>query len=124
MEPFLTNPVANSMQYIGALLASLAALSFLVFLRGMIPGTVNVFNFNFHHEHLEHAHVRIVWGVLLIAFIFGLWEVLRFFASLLGYDDGHSTSIGFWVLCLSIAYWVVTAIWSSLFGKKSGGGGH
>ncbi|MCX6820277.1 MAG: hypothetical protein NT019_03300 [Candidatus Adlerbacteria bacterium] len=122
MEQFWNNVLAVPFYYVEVLLAGLAAISFLVFLRGFLGGIGNVFTMNGHDEHLLHARTRSVWGVLLLAFLFVLWEILRMVASWLGGPMGDTT-LGMWFVIAIAATWLFLFIKKKLF-SGGGGGGH
>ena len=75
--------VANPLYYIGALFSVLAALAFLVFLRGFLGGIVKAFTMNASDSHMEHARTYSVWGVFLLALLFVLWEIIRWIGGVL-----------------------------------------
>ena len=57
-------------------------MAFLLFLRGFLAGFSQLLTINMHAQHLEHARTRAVWGVLLLIFLFVLWEAVRYVAGL------------------------------------------
>ncbi len=79
---FLNSFFANPMLYIGYAFALCAALAFLVFLRGLLSGIPHLSTFSSNEEHLEHHRTRATWGVMLLLFIFILWEAVQWVAGL------------------------------------------
>jgi hypothetical protein len=77
-EIIYTNPFF----IIGALLSFVAALAFLVFLRGFLSGIQNAFLQQSHAGHHREHRLRTIWGVLLLIVIFIVWEIVRWFAGL------------------------------------------
>ena len=113
---------ATPFHYLEVLFAFLAAISFLVFLRGWLGSVGNVFKMNGHDEHLEHAYTRQVWGALLLAALFYVWEIVRTMASWIGFNDGNQTTLGYWFAGIGIVVWIFMFIKKNLF--AGGGGGH
>lgn len=114
--------LAVPFHYLELLFAFLAAISFLVFLRGWLGGIGNVFKMNGHEEHLEHAYTRQVWGVMLLAALFYVWEIVRTMASWFGFNDGNQSTLGYWFAGIGIAVWIFMFVKKNLFGAGSGGG--
>ena len=77
MGGFIDSFFANPLWYIGFVLAFVAALSFLVFLRGFLSGLPNLFTLSAHEGHQRRHRVRITWGVILLIFLYIIWEILR-----------------------------------------------
>jgi hypothetical protein len=73
MDNFISNPVF----YISALFASAGAFGFLIYLRGFIGSIGNVFTKAGHDEHVHHAQVRVIWGILILTATFIVWEIVR-----------------------------------------------
>lgn len=65
------------MYYLGLVFAFLAALAFLVFLRGFLSGSPHLFTISGNEGHLHHHRVRQTWGVLALLAIFIVWEIVR-----------------------------------------------
>lgn len=82
MEIFFGFIYANPYLSIAYVFAFFAAIAFLVFLRGFLSGFMPLFTLEGHSGHMAHHRTRAVWGVLLLAFIFVLWEIVRWFAGL------------------------------------------
>lgn len=121
LNAFWDATYAGPFHYVELLFAFLAAISFLVFLRGWLGGIGNVFKMNGHDGHLEHAYVRQVWGVLLLGGLFFVWEIVRTIASWIGFHDGNQTYLGYYFAAAGLVVWVYTFVKKNLF---SGGGGH
>lgn len=83
MGAIVDSLVSDPLWYIGFLLATLAALAFLVFLRGFLSGVPHFFTLSSHDEHIHHHRVRVTWGFFLLLFLFILWQVIRWLADLL-----------------------------------------
>jgi hypothetical protein len=122
LNDFWDKVLSAPFHYLEVLFAFLAALAFLVFLRGWLGGVGNIFKMSGHDEHLEHAYTRQVWGVLLMAALFYVWEIVRTMASWFGFNDGTQTSLGYWFAGIGITVWVFMFIKKKLF--AGGGGGH
>ncbi len=84
----------NPLYSIGVLLSFGAMMGFLLFLRGFLLGLAQIFYIDSHEEHIGHARVRIVWGVMVMNAMFLLWVIIRGFATMIGFDtaDGHKTT--------------------------------
>lgn len=76
MENFFANPFF----YIGALFAFFAALGFLIYLRGFIGGIGHVFTKTGHDDHVKHANLRATWGLLILSYVFIVWQIIRLIA--------------------------------------------
>lgn len=68
---------ANPMLFLGYLFAFVAAIGFLIFLRGFLSGLPKVFTIDYHEEHQAHHRVRIMWGFFILLYLFIIWELLR-----------------------------------------------
>jgi hypothetical protein len=77
MESFFLHPFF----YISAAFALVAAMGFLIFLRGFIGGIGDVFTMTGHVTHVQEAQTRAVWGVFILTSVFVVWEVVRWVAS-------------------------------------------
>jgi len=119
MEEILNNLVkafvADPLLYIGMVLSAYAVLGFLTFLNGFISGAGHIIPNSGHAEHQLHARVRAIMGLLNVAAVFLVWEVIRFVASWFGYTT-MNTTVGVVALAL-FAFWVG---YSLLFGAKGG----
>ena len=80
---FFGKVIADPLFYVGYILSVFAAISFLIFLKGFLQGLQQVVFIDGNEEHLDHEHSRehITLGVLLMIFIFILWELLRWFVA-------------------------------------------
>jgi uncharacterized membrane protein len=121
MNSFWDTVLATPFHYIEMLIAFLAALSFLVYLRGFLGSVGNIVRISGHEEHVEHAQVRVIWGLYLLIFLFVFWEILRTIAIWLGFQDGDP-SLGLWLAGIIAVVWVLRFIKKNLF--AGGGGGH
>lgn len=117
---FWDNVYAPYFHYVEMLFAFLAALAFLIFLRGFLGSIGSIFKMNAHEEHLEHAQVREVWGVMLLVFLFLVWEVTRTVVSWIGYQ-GENTHLGYYIVGAGLLIWLFLFLKKEIF---SGGGGH
>ncbi len=68
---------AHPMLYVGYAFAFVAAIAFLVFLRGFLSGLPKVFTMDWHEEHQEHHRVRVTWGFFMLLYLFIVWEIVR-----------------------------------------------
>ncbi|MBC7836555.1 hypothetical protein H7X87_02145 [Acetobacteraceae bacterium] len=80
MENIIYTFLAHPLFYIGSIFAFLAAIGFLVYLRGFIGGIGNVFTMTGNIEHVAEANARAVWGLCIITYVFVIWELVRFVA--------------------------------------------
>lgn len=103
------------------LMTFFGALSFVTFLRGFLTGLPHLFTINVHAEHLEHSRVYAVWGVLLLAWLFMLWEGIRVAAT---YFEGGALSEQTTVIDIVLGLFGLAILVSLFLGKKGGGGGH
>ncbi|MEK7567489.1 MAG: hypothetical protein AAB513_01030 [Patescibacteria group bacterium] len=83
MDFFSDTFVSNALLYIGFLLSVFAAISVLIFVRGFLVGARHLISIDGNDENLNPARIRIVWGILLLLFIFVFWEIIRWFANIL-----------------------------------------
>lgn len=123
MDPlngFLFGVYSNAFGYVEILFAFLAAISFLVFLRGWLGGIGNVIKMNGHDEHLNHAYVRQVWGVMLLAALFFVWEVVRMVASWFGLVPAHPTTHTWAMLGIAAVVAAYVFIKKNLFSDSGG----
>jgi hypothetical protein len=68
---------AHPFTYLGYIFAFVAAIAFLIFLRGFLPGIPKVFTMDEHDEHQEHRRVRATWGFFILLYLFIAWEIVR-----------------------------------------------
>ena len=77
MKSFLDSLFSNPMTYLGVVFAFVAALAFLVFLRGFLSGLPAMFTLVSHDEHQKHHRVRVTWGVISLIALFIIWQLVR-----------------------------------------------
>lgn len=82
MEYFLNSFFSSPLFYIGVLFSFVAALGFLLFLRGFISNIGHLFTLSGNIEHVEKANTRMVWGLLILTTTFVVWEIVRWIAGL------------------------------------------
>ncbi|HEY4501706.1 MAG TPA: hypothetical protein VJJ20_01390 [Candidatus Paceibacterota bacterium] len=75
---------AHPLLYVGYVFAFVAAIAFLVFLRGFLSGLPKVFTMDAHEEHQEHHRTRVTWGFFMLLYLFIIWEIVRWIAGLFG----------------------------------------
>ncbi|HXK31252.1 MAG TPA: hypothetical protein VJZ94_00670 [Candidatus Paceibacterota bacterium] len=75
MEFVLYSFFAGPMFYIGAVLAGVAALGFVLFISGLLPGVVPALKESAHAEHTSHRRMRAIWGLYLAVAAFVLWRI-------------------------------------------------
>jgi hypothetical protein len=68
---------AHPLLYLGYAFAFVAAIAFLVFLRGFMSGLPRIFTLDAHEEHQHHHRVRVTWGFFMLLYLFIVWELLR-----------------------------------------------
>lgn len=116
MGQFFDTLLSNPLLYIGDALSAFAAVGFLIFLGGFLPGIGNVFTGKGHETHQEHDRTRVVWGIFIMMTALGLWEIIRYF-----FGVGSAGNIG-------IAFLLLTPLWLPrlyrLLTGNSGGGAH
>jgi len=78
------NFIANPFGLVPLLLACFAAYGFLIFVRGFFGSMKHTLTLNGHKEHVSHAQVRAVWGVLVMLTAFILWQVYKTIAAAVG----------------------------------------
>ncbi len=116
MESLFNTVAANPWYYLGVCFAILGGFAFLIFLRGFISGVGNLFHMHGHDEHLQHARVRVVWGLYLMMATLGLWELIRIIAG-----QAPGSTIVLVIILLLPAWWPALTKFLSGLG---GGGGH
>jgi hypothetical protein len=77
MIALYANLYQDPMFFIGLLFAFLAAISFLIFLRGFLSGLPALFTFSANADHQSHHRLRVTWGLMLLLFLFLYWELLK-----------------------------------------------
>lgn len=82
MEYFLDSFFADPLFYIGVFFSFVAALGFLIYLRGVIAGIGYTFTLSGHAEHVQTAYTRVVWGLLILTATFVVWEIVRWLAGI------------------------------------------
>jgi hypothetical protein len=91
---FLYNPLLP----IGILFSLLAVLAFLVALRGFLSGVLYIFTLNGNDDFNKAARIRVMWGFLLLIFLWSLWQVFVFIGAIV---TGSPISPGFFMLLLA-----------------------
>ena|ERR1700722_16803121 len=114
MIPLLSNFLADPLYYIGYLFAFGGTVGFLLFLRGFFTGISHVIKQDGHAEHMDHYRTRAVWGVLIMAYFLGLWEILRWIFSWFG--AGSVNGIAIFVAVCEIIF----LVWQMYPSKKAG----
>ena len=75
-------------------------------MRGGLSGLPGLFTLSAHDDHQEHHRVRVTWGVMLLLYLFILWELLKWtIAFIVGTAAG-----GFWTFILLIALWLLLVV--------------
>jgi hypothetical protein len=105
MQGFYSSILSDPMYYIGLIFAFLAALSFLVFLRGGLSGLPGLFTQSAHDDHQHHHRVRVTWGVMMLLFLFMLWELLKWTIAFFNGQAG-----GFWTLVWLVIFWLLLLV--------------
>jgi hypothetical protein len=118
MSVLIENVISNPYALIILGLSLAAALGFIVFLRGILSGLKHLTNINENAEELAHTRTRAVWGVILMAFFFGLWETIQVLAAILQ-DKPWPPAL--WILILFFWPEVILALLVAVLGKKGGG---
>lgn len=83
MDVFIANIIYNPLTLIGGILGFGAVAAFLIFLRGFLSSVMYLFTLNGNDDFLLHARIRVMWGLLLLVFLFSLWEYARFIGALM-----------------------------------------
>jgi hypothetical protein len=113
MIPYLSNFLADPLYYIGYLFAFGGAMGFILFLRGFLSGFGHSIRQDGHAEHMDHYRTRAAWGVLIMAWVFAWWELVRWIFSWFG--DGLVNSTAIFVAVLGIIF----AVWQMFFAKPA-----
>lgn len=77
MDSWLTTFFADPMYFVGLVFAFVAAMGFLIFLRGFLSGTPHLFTISGRDDHLKLYRTRQAWGFFILLFLFIVWELLR-----------------------------------------------
>ena len=96
MNGFILWIVTNPLFFIGAILAFIACIGFLIFLRGFLLGLTHLFYIDGHDMHTQEARVRSTWGAIMMINMFVVWVVVRAIATVVGHDTadlGKTTKI-------------------------------
>jgi hypothetical protein len=80
MDSWFADFFADPMKYIAYMLVFVAACGAILFFGGFGSGARHLFTFGESSSHMQHARVRIVWGILLIMAAWGWWEIFRVIA--------------------------------------------
>jgi len=94
MNEFIPWILANPLFCIGSIISLVAAIGFLIFLRGFLLGLHQILYIDGHDEHIEHARLRVSWGLVLMINMFVLWVFVRGFATVLGFDNADLGATG------------------------------
>lgn len=116
MESIIIALVSDPLYYIGMVLAAAGAGAFLLFMRGFASGVGNLFHMHGHEGHLEHARVRIVWGLYLCMLLLGVWQILRVIA-------GTAPLSQLWLALILLSPAWIPWLYKKATGK-GGGNGH
>lgn len=81
MEFFFDSFLANPLFYIGATLAIVAAIGFLMFLGGFMSGIMPALKDNGNSAYISHQRMYVIWGLYLLIITFILWRVVSWIAS-------------------------------------------
>lgn len=73
---------AHPLLYVGYIFAFVAAIAFLLFLRGFFAGLPKVLTIDAHDEHQEHYRTRVTRGFFILLYLFIVWEIVRWIAGL------------------------------------------
>lgn len=77
MDALLQTLLSDPLYFLGVVVAFAAAFYFLIFLRGFLSGSPHLFTISSRTDTLKIHRKRAIWGVMGIAFILTLWEVVR-----------------------------------------------
>jgi hypothetical protein len=120
MYLFVNNIISSPYAIVVTLFSLAAAFAFITFLRGFLSGFKQLTTINENSEELEHFRTYATWGVVLLAFLFGLWETIRFGLAYL-WDDPLPDTMPIVAIFLA---WAAFYGLKMLFSPKKGGGGH
>src|SRR5690554_4584809 len=97
MDFLFTSVFAHPGFYIGAALAGVGAVGFVVCVANVLGGIVPAWKDSGHAEHLEHQRMHAVWGLYLMIWAFLAWQVVRSISSWFGYGDANPY-VALWIL--------------------------
>lgn len=103
MEILWDSFFANPLFYIGALLAGVAAMGFVLFMAGFFPGAVPAVKESGNIEHLSHQRTYVAWGVLLMIAAWSIWQVMLFVGSAFSAEVTYSKSL----LLTAVVFWAL-----------------
>jgi hypothetical protein len=112
---------ANWFYFLGVVLSFVGALGFLTFLRGFGLGLNQIFYIDGHAEHVNHARIHAVQGLVIMVQMFVIWVVIKMAAAFLGFGQVNM-ALGFWIL---FVYSLLALLcYYKGFWPSEGGGGH
>ncbi len=119
MIDFLYWIFANALFCVGSVIAFIACIGFLIFLRGVLLGITQVFYLDGHDDHVGHARVNSVWGVVIMVNMFALWVLIRGVATMLNFDNANLPATG--KILVAYAILVFIAYYKGWAFAKGGG---
>ena len=116
MTAFYSTFFADPLYYIGYLFAFCTAIGFIIFLRGFLSGFGYALALNGHDEHMDKFRTRATWGVVLMAYTFGMWELLRLVVSWFGVGTLNSAA----AFAAALGFiWLFCQLWRAIFPAKA-----
>lgn len=76
MGIFVDSLFADPLFFIGAFLAGMAAIGFVLLLAGM-GGLMHALKENGHAHHVSHQRVQAAWGFYLMVAAYVIWKILE-----------------------------------------------
>lgn len=114
MDAVWINFLYNPLLPLGILLSFLAALAFLVFLRGFFSAVLYLFTLNGNDDFTKLSRIRVFWAFLLLIFFWSVWQILLWMGAIL---TGNPAPRG---LTLAVIFFIVlaTAQWGAKYLRK------
>ncbi len=109
-EHFVYSLVTHPLYSLGFVLAFAAGFSFLIFIRGFLSGVGHLFTIDHHDDHLSHARMRAVWGIVLMFDVFMVWVVIRSIAALFG-GPPVNVNLTYWIF----GFYIIWQAWAYFF---------
>ncbi len=86
--------LTNFLFCVGSVIAFIACIGFLIFLRGFPLSLNHLFYIDGHDDHVGEARHRVSWGTVMMINMFVLWVAIRAIATLIGYDNANLAMTG------------------------------
>jgi hypothetical protein len=84
MDAFWIAAFTNPLLYLGYAFAFVAAIAFLVFLRGFLSGLPHIFTLAGNDEYMPNHRRRAIWGTMMLLALFIVWEIVAWIGHTIG----------------------------------------